>query len=107
MLKSCIFVFMIKKISSWLRNKYVLSAFVFLLWITFIDQNNLITQYEYISTLNEIKTDRKFYLEEITKTKKELNELSTDQKALEKFAREKYLMKKDNEEIFVFEAEKK
>lgn len=97
---------MLKKIPSWLKNKYGLSILIFLLWITFIDQNNLITQHEYRSTLNEIKTDRKFYLEEITKTKKELNELSTDQKALEKFAREKYLMKKDDEEIFVFEAEK-
>lgn len=84
----------------------MLSILVFLIWICFVDQNNLLTQFEYRTKLNEIKKDQQFYLEEIAKTKKELNELTTNQKALEKFAREKYLMKKDDEEIFVFEAEK-
>lgn len=84
----------------------MLSILVFLIWICFVDQNNLLTQFEYRTKLNEIKKDHQFYLEEIAKTKKELNELTTNQKALEKFAREKYLMKKDDEEIFVFEAEK-
>lgn len=97
---------MLKKIPSWLKNKYTLSSLGFLVWIAFIDQNNLLTQLEYRSTLNNIKKDQFFYKEEINKTKKELNELSTDQKALEKFAREKYLMKKDNEEIFIFEEER-
>lgn len=54
-----------------------------------------------------MRREQQFYDDEIAKTKKELNELSTDQKALERFAREKYLMKKDDEEIFVFEAKKK
>lgn len=78
----------------------------FLVWISFFDQNNLITQFSYRSKLNQLNKDKSFYTNEIIQTKKELKELTTHQKALEKFAREKYLMKKDDEEIFVFEAKK-
>lgn len=78
----------------------------FLVWISFFDQNNLITQFSYSSKLNQLNKDKAFYTKEIEQTKKELKELTTHQKALEKFAREKYLMKKNDEEIFVFEAKK-
>lgn len=97
---------MLNKIPNWLKNKYGLTILFFFIWVTFFDQNNLFTQYDYHLKLKEMEREQQFYNDEIAKTKKELNELSTDQKALEKFAREKYLMKKDNEEIFVFEAKK-
>lgn len=79
---------------------------VFIVWLAFFDQNNFLVQYDFKKELKSLKQDREFYIEEIKKTKAELEDLTTNPVTLEKFAREKYLMKKDNEEIFVFEAEK-
>ncbi len=59
------------------------------------------SQYELRQKLHELRTDRNYYLDEISKSKNDMNELKTNPANLEKFAREKYLMKKDNEEIFV------
>jgi cell division protein DivIC len=57
--------------------------------------------------LQKLEEEKKFFIEEIKKDNEELNDLKTNPKTLEKFAREKYLMKKDNEEIFVIVEEKK
>ena len=94
------------KIPYWLRNRYAVTLLFFLLWVLFIDQNNIITQYEYRKQLNELEREKIYYSKEIEKTSKELEELSTNPKSLEKFAREKYFMKKDNEEVFVFTTDK-
>jgi len=93
---------MLDKIPSWLKNKYSITFIIFLLWVAFIDQNNLITQYQYRTQLEELETEKDYFSDEILKTKTELEELSTNPKSLEKFAREKYYMRKDNEEVFVF-----
>ncbi len=79
---------------------------VFIVWLAFFDQNNFLVQYDFKKELKSLKQDHEFYIEEIKKTKAELEDLTTNPVTLEKFAREKYLMKKDNEEIFVFEAKK-
>lgn len=97
---------MLKKVPDWLKNKYVITIMVFVVWISFFDQNNFITQYDYIRELHSLEKDKAYFIEELTKTKQELNDLTTNPVTLEKFAREKYFMKKDNEEIFVFEQEK-
>ena len=67
----------------------------------FLDRNDFTSQYEYRQKLNQIHKDQQYYKEEIIKVKKDLKELSTDPEQLEKFAREKYLMKRDGEDIFV------
>lgn len=89
------------KIPPYLRNKYIISGFVFLVWLMFFDQNNWITQFQYQMELNKLENEREFYDEEIKKVTQDLKELRTNPKSLEKFAREKYLMKKSNEEVFV------
>ena len=93
---------MLKKIPSWLKNKYAITSLVFAVWILFFDQNNILTQAGYRSELNTLLTDSDFYKQEIETTSRMLQELSTNPKSLEKFARENYLMKKENEEVFVF-----
>lgn len=97
---------MLSKIPHWLKNKYAFTALFFIVWVLFFDQNDIITQFGYRSELNTLEKDRDFYRKEILKTKTELEELTTNPKTLEKFAREKYFMKKNNEEIFVFTAKK-
>ncbi len=97
---------MLNKIPNWLKNKYVLTTVGFILWAFIFDQNNLITQYDYIKELKSLQKDKAYYINELNKTRQELKDLTTNPITLEKFAREKYYMKKDNEEIFVFESEK-
>lgn len=78
-----------------------MSLAVFLVWITFFDQNNLITQIQYRFELMKLEEEREFYQEELKVIQEDLKDLQSNPKSLEKFAREKYLMKKDNEELFV------
>lgn len=84
-----------------LKNKYYLSLIVFFIWMMFLDRNDFIAQYQYRSKLSQLKKDKAYYEEEILKVRKDLEELTTNQSELEKFAREKYLMKRDNEDVFV------
>ncbi len=78
-----------------------MSALIFAGWMIFFDQYNVIYQLELRSELNELRDSKDWYKEQIDKTRADLDELLTDNKKLEKFAREKYLMKKPDEEIFV------
>lgn len=89
------------------RNKYFLISAVFLVWLIFFDRNDLLSQYEYRQQLNKLKAEHDFYTKETAEVQKELNELTSNKEKLEKFAREKYLMKKANEDIFVIIPEKK
>jgi cell division protein DivIC len=83
------------------KNKYILATTIFLLWIIFFDNNNLLDRAKQLKHLHQLEKDRKYYLERIENDTKRLNELKTNRENLEKFAREQYLMKKKNEEIFV------
>ena len=72
-----------------------------MVWILFFDHNNAFVQYQYTTELKELKSKKQYYQQEIEKTQKELDQLNADPKAIEKVAREQYLMKKDDEEIFI------
>lgn len=89
------------------RNKYFLISFAFLVWMVFFDKNDLFSQYQYRQEVNKLKAERDFYQKETNKVSKDLDELTTNPQKLEKFAREKYLMKKDNEDVFVIVQPKK
>jgi len=67
----------------------------------FFDKNDMLSQYEYRSEVNKLQEEKDFYEKETDQVKKDLTELSTNLKSAEKFAREKYFMKKDNEDVFV------
>jgi len=82
-------------------NKYILTLLVFIAWLLVFDRNNLIDRRKYLKALTEMEDQKIYYIEKIRHDSARLNELRTDAENLEKFAREQYLMKKDNEEIFV------
>ncbi|SHN42829.1 septum formation initiator family protein [Chitinophaga sp. CF418] len=84
-----------------MRNKYFVSAAAFLIWLAFIDSKNFISQYELQSEVNKLEAQKAFFQDEISKTRKEQQELLSSPEKLEKFAREKYLMKKDDEDLFI------
>ncbi|GAB3912007.1 FtsB family cell division protein [Mucilaginibacter boryungensis] len=83
------------------KNKFFLVTVAFVVWMIFFDKNDLFSQYQYRQQVTKLRHERDFYQKETAEVNKQLNELNTDNNALEKFAREKYLMKKDNEDVFV------
>lgn len=95
-----------KRVLSLFSNKYFLSTTVFVVWMMFFDRNDLMSQAEYRAQLDKLKEERDFYIEETARVKKDLEELTTNREKLEKFAREKYLMKKANEDVYVLIPEK-
>ncbi len=87
---------------SLIKNNYFLTIVALVVWLIFFDKNDFFTQRDTVQKLNKLKKDQAYYLTEIKKNKAEREERRTNKESLEKFAREKYLMKKDNEDVFVF-----
>jgi hypothetical protein len=87
-----------------LKNKYFLTVAGIIVWLLFFDKNDVFTQYELIDKCRKLNKEKEYHISEIENNKLSLNELRTNKKSLETFSREKYLMKKDNEDVFVFVA---
>ena len=96
---------LINKIPKPFKNIYILTLFLFALWIIFIDDYNLIKQYQLEENLEKLKKQKAYYLSEIKKDSTELHLLKNDKKEQERFAREKFLMKKKNEDVFIIREE--
>ena len=90
-----------KKVLNVLKNKYLLTLLGLAVWLTFFDRNDISTQYSLRQDVKKLEKERDYYLQEISANKKNIEELQTNDKSLEQFARESYLMKRDNEEVFV------
>ena len=85
-----------------LKNKYFLVVVGLFFWLLYFDKNDVFTQFDLIKKCNKLNSEKEYYINEIENNKKEVIELQNNKKSLETFAREKYLMKRDNEDIFVF-----
>jgi len=83
----------IEKIPHILRNKYVLTIIIFVVWVVLLDSNNLITRYRDMKEMHKLEIDKEYYMKRIEEDKRKLHELKTDNRNLEKFAREQYHMK--------------
>jgi cell division protein DivIC len=94
---------MLKRIPKPFRNFYVLGAAGFFVWMLLLDSNNLIARYQLSSKLNSLENEKEYYQEKIEEVQKDHDELFGNQESVEKFAREKYLMKKESEDIFIIE----
>ncbi|HBF89405.1 MAG TPA: septum formation initiator [Bacteroidales bacterium] len=92
----------VKAIFPYIKNKYILTTLIFLVWLLFLDNNNLVDRYGYIEEYNQLVRDQEYYLKKIETDSKRMEELRTNKENLEKFAREQYLMKRENEDIFIF-----
>jgi len=90
-----------KKILNIVFNKYFLTSVAFLVWLFFFDSNNILLRLRLKDQLNELKLEKEFYLNEIQKDSILTQKLLSDTAELERFAREKYLMKKENEDVFM------
>ncbi len=90
-----------KSIFRVLKNKYVLSILIVSVWIVFLDKNNVFSQLELTQQERKLENEHDYFRDKIDANKKALDELRTSPSSLEKFARETYMMKKDNEDLFV------
>lgn len=88
-----------------IRNKYLLSLLFFGVWMTFFDQNSFISQMKLSAELNQLEARRNFYLHQNEVLEKQRNELLGNRENLERLAREKYLMKRDDEHVYIVQTE--
>jgi cell division protein DivIC len=91
----------IEKVPPVLRNKYILTLIIFVVWLVLLDSNNLIARYKEMKNLHKLKADKEYYIRRIEIDKRNLQELRTDNQNLEKFAREQYKMKKPDEDLYI------
>ncbi|HEY9007315.1 FtsB family cell division protein [Ohtaekwangia sp.] len=96
---------MLQKLPKPFRNFYILTALVFFLWMLLLDPNNLIARFQLRSKLRSLENEKEYYDEKIKEVEKDRDELFGDRESIEKFAREKYLMKKESEDIFIVQEE--
>lgn len=79
-------------------NKYTIALAMFFVWVSFLDSKSLVTQFKLSRTIHKLETDKKMYEDQLDVVLKEKEDL---EKNKEKFAREKYLFHKDNEEVII------
>lgn len=85
-----------------IRNKYLIVTAFFIVWMAFFDNNNWMYLERLTNEANQKKADRIWYKREIEQVKKEYQEITSSIQAMEKFGREKYFMKRPDEDVYVF-----
>ena len=83
------------------RSFYFLTGMGFLVWMLVFDANDLGKQVEIYWKRQELRNEKQYYRDNIEVVKRERAELMSSPALLEKFAREKYLMKRPGEDVFV------
>lgn len=93
---------LLSRIPTVLKNKYILSILVFAVWMVFFDDRDIITtHFRYKRELSNLENSKEYYEARIAETRIELDKLQSDPVLLEKYAREKYRMKRDNEDLYI------
>ena len=90
------------KLIKFITNRYVVILTVFIVWMVFFDENSYLVHREFNKEIDKLETANEFYKSKIKEDKQTIENLQ-DSLALEKFAREQYLMKKENEDIYIIE----
>lgn len=87
-----------------LKNIFVLILILFSVWMIFFDANSFFIHRELNKDIDKLEQEKAYYENEIAKDKKEIEKLSTDE-GIEKYGRQEYNMKKENEDIYIIEYE--
>jgi cell division protein DivIC len=98
---------MLKRIPKFFRSFYFITGILFLVWMLFFDSNDFITQYRMSRQLSILEQDKEHYLEKMDEVQQDREELMGNAELLEKFAREKYLMRRPGEDVFIVVPKKK
>jgi cell division protein FtsB len=89
------------RVPRFLRSFYFLTGLTFLVWMLLFDANDLLKQYEMYDKYRELKEQKQYYTGKIEEVKQDRAELLSSPEMLEKFAREKYVMKRPGEDVFL------
>lgn len=92
---------LLTRIPAWLTNKYLIALGVFAAIMLFFDKNDVFTQAARKRQLKDLQESKQYYTDRINTERKELEQLKSNPGTLEKYAREKYLMKRDNEDLYL------
>ncbi len=82
-------------------NKYIITGTAFAIWMLFFDRNDFRLQLRRVGELTKLQESERLMDKQISDIKNELSLLKTNPETLEKYAREKYMMKRDNEDLFI------
>jgi cell division protein FtsB len=93
----------IRYIPPFIYNKYFLATSLFAVWMLFFDRNDVFTQMERKNELTEIEESKEYFAQKISEGKKFSMDMRSNADAVEKFVREKYLMKRENEDLFLIQ----
>ena len=89
------------QLPAWLRNKFFIAFAAFAVWMLFFDERDVFTMRHHRQELRELQQSKKYYTEQINQERTVLESLKNSPATLEKYAREKYYMKRDNEDLFL------
>jgi len=92
-----------ESLKKYLKNFYLITSAIFLIWMLFFDGNDLINQFQLYQKMKELEQEKRFYQKNIERIEKEYKALEENPELLEKLAREKYLLKKKNEDVYIVE----
>ena len=92
---------LIERMPPWMKNKYILTLLIFIVWIILLDPNNLISRVREIKNRSRLQQEKEYYMSRIEEDRSKLNELRTSNENLEKYAREQYRMKRADEDLFI------
>jgi cell division protein FtsB len=88
-------------IPAWIKSKFFVAIAVFAAVILFFDKNDVFTRIERDRQLHDLFQSKQYYTDQIAAEQAILDKMKTNPATLEKYAREKYLMKRDNEDLFI------
>ena len=94
---------MFRKLPPVFKNFYFIIGVIFIIWMLFIDSNDLYSQFKKRGKLKELEQQKAYYTQMIKEVEKDREELLSNNELLEKFAREKYLMKKESEDLYILD----
>ncbi|MDZ7607841.1 MAG: septum formation initiator family protein [Cyclobacteriaceae bacterium] len=92
---------MLHRIPKFARNFYFIAGALFVFWMLFLDSNDLISQFQLSRKISSLENEKEYYMQKFDEVQQEHDQLLSNTESLEKFAREKYLMKKDSEDLYV------
>ncbi|MGB3619053.1 MAG: septum formation initiator family protein [Catalinimonas sp.] len=92
---------LLRRLPPLLRNFYFVTSVLFAVWLLFFDQNDLLSRYRQQAKIRELRDQQHYYEEKIEEVREDRNELMTDPARLEKYARERYFMKRPGEDVYV------
>ncbi len=89
------------RIPNFLRNKYVIALIMVFVWLLFFDNHSLVQHWRLRREIRDLQQQQEFYLKEYRRDSLAIERLKNDPDALERYAREKYMMKKEGEDIYI------